>query len=339
MRDESQFRMIDVGEKSPTRRRALAEGWFHAAAATLQLIEAKKLPKGDPLVLAEVAGIQGAKQAAALLPLCHPLALEAVRVRCVPMGAQGIRVQCEVWTTGKTGVEMEALAGVSAALLCIYDLTKVVDPVLGIGEIKLLLKECGKSGRWRHPDQSAEVIDSARQSFLSPTIKCGVLTVSDSAAAGTAEDRSGPLLESLLKTAGAARVSRGLVADDRESIGREIEHFTNAEGLELLLCTGGTGVSPRDVTPDAIAAVMARSGSAGREIPGIGELLRSSGARKTTMSWASRSGGWILGKTLIVALPGSPKACEEGWQALREILPHLLEVATGVQTPAGHVRK
>ena len=325
--EESKFRMIDVGEKAPTRRRALAEGWFLASAGTLKRIEERRLPKGDALLLAEVAGINGAKQTATLLPLCHPLALESVRLTCTPCGLKGIRVQCEVWTTGKTGVEMEALAGVMAALLCIYDLTKVIDPALVIGEVKLLVKEGGKSGVWHHPGTSANADSSPSCGSWSPETRCGVLTVSDSASRGEADDRSGPLLEKRLNEAGILKVARGVVADERAKISAEIARLISGNSLDLLLCTGGTGVAPRDVTPEAID---------GREIPGIGELLRSSGALKTPMSWASRSGGWCVGRTLVIALPGSPKACEEGWRALEPILPHLLEVAAGVQAPAGH---
>lgn len=144
------FRMIDIGGKRDTLRRAVASGIIFAKPATISRIRERTLPKGDVLMLAEVAGIQGAKKTSDLLPLCHPLALTSVRV-WHEMGDDHVRVFCEARTVGKTGVEMEALSGVNAALLCIYDLTKGIDPVLRLGEIKLEVKEGGKSGQWVHP--------------------------------------------------------------------------------------------------------------------------------------------------------------------------------------------
>jgi len=148
--DNAQFRMIDVGEKTPTRRRAVAHGRIRMASETLNLIRNRALPKGDVLTLAEVAGILAAKQTSGLLPLCHPLPLDSVRVRCQVEEA-AVLVTVEAVATAKTGVEMEALVGVSLALLCIYDLAKGVDPVLSISDIYLEVKEGGKSGRWVHP--------------------------------------------------------------------------------------------------------------------------------------------------------------------------------------------
>lgn len=147
------FHMADIRDKRPTRRRAVAVGELHAGPVAYPLIVARQLPKGDALVMAEIAGLQGAKLASALMPLCHPLPLELVRVRCLPVAERdAIRVYCEAATEARTGVEMEALAGVNAALLTLYDLSKPVEPALAIGGIRLLFKEGGKKGLWRHPD-------------------------------------------------------------------------------------------------------------------------------------------------------------------------------------------
>lgn len=149
--------MADVRAKSVTARRAVAVGELRAGSAFAAIVEGR-LPKGDALAMAEIAGLQGAKQASALMPLCHPLPLEFVAVRCVPVpGRNAVRVYCEAATHARTGVEMEALAGVTAALLTIYDLTKPVEPALAIEGVRLLFKEGGKKGLWRHPDgMSAE---------------------------------------------------------------------------------------------------------------------------------------------------------------------------------------
>lgn len=152
----SGFHMADVRAKPVTARRAVAVGELHAGKAWALIVE-RRLPKGDALVMAEVAGLQGAKQASALMPLCHPLLLDYVDVRCVPVPErEAIRVYCEVATTARTGVEMEALAGVSAALLTLYDLTKPVKPDLCITGVHLLFKEGGKKGLWLCPQGLTE---------------------------------------------------------------------------------------------------------------------------------------------------------------------------------------
>lgn len=146
------FQMADVRGKPATRRRAVATGELLAGDA-FDDIAARRLPKGDALLMAQVAGLQGAKSASQLMPLCHPLPLDFVDLhwRLLPE-RQAVRIYCEVATTARTGVEMEALAGVSAALLTLYDLTKPVQPALAISGIRLLFKEGGKKGLWLHPD-------------------------------------------------------------------------------------------------------------------------------------------------------------------------------------------
>jgi len=149
--------MADIRQKRVSARRAVAVGELSAGPIAYPMIVERRLPKGDALVMAEIAGLQGAKQASNLMPLCHPLSLELVRVRCLPVAErQAIRVYCEVATEARTGVEMEALAGVSAALLTLYDLAKPVEPALTIGAIRLLFKEGGKRGLWRHPEGMSE---------------------------------------------------------------------------------------------------------------------------------------------------------------------------------------
>lgn len=146
------FHMADVRHKPIRARRAVAVGELHAGDAYTVLIE-RRLPKGDALAMAQIAGLQGVKSAATLMPLCHPLPIEQARVLYRPVPErQVLRVYCEVATQARTGVEMEALAGVNAALLTLYDLTKPVQPALSLAGIRLLFKEGGKRGLWLHPD-------------------------------------------------------------------------------------------------------------------------------------------------------------------------------------------
>jgi cyclic pyranopterin phosphate synthase len=142
-------RMVDVGEKEVTRRRAIAEGWITTSPATLAAIRGGELPKGNVLLIAQLAGIQGAKRTADLIPLCHPLALSSVKVEMeVDEGLPGVRARAEARVEGRTGVEMEALTAVSSALLTVYDMCKALDRGMQIGGIRLLRKEGGRSGQW-----------------------------------------------------------------------------------------------------------------------------------------------------------------------------------------------
>ena len=143
-------RMVDVSEKAATQRRAVARGRVAMAPETLALVTAGTAAKGDVLGVARLAGIMAAKRTAGLIPLCHPLALSSVAVDLTP-GAGGVEIEATVATTGPTGVEMEALTAVSVAALTVYDMLKAADRGMVIGEIRLALKEGGKSGRYQAP--------------------------------------------------------------------------------------------------------------------------------------------------------------------------------------------
>ena len=142
--------MVDVGGKSATCRSAIAAGRITMAPAALAAIRAGNAPKGDVLGAARFAGIMAAKKTAELIPLCHPLALDAVTLE-FSFDEQAITVQAQVLLTGKTGVEMEALTAVSVALLTIYDMAKALDKAMVIGGVRLLEKRGGKSGDWHAP--------------------------------------------------------------------------------------------------------------------------------------------------------------------------------------------
>ena len=149
----SSYKMVDVSSKEATHRKALATGEIILGSQVIELIKAKKMPKGDPLSIAEVAGINGAKKTSELIPLCHPLPLDHISLHTeIDVKKYSIIVYCLVSANSKTGVEMEALSGVSSALLAIYDLSKIVEPNLKITNTKLLVKSGGKKGLWINPD-------------------------------------------------------------------------------------------------------------------------------------------------------------------------------------------
>ena len=142
-------RMVDVGEKEVTRRVAMAEGHIRTSVETVEAIAGGETPKGNVLVIAQLAGIMAAKRTAELIPLCHPLPLTSVSVELEldPL-LPGVRAKATAKVDGKTGVEMEALTAVSASLLTIYDMCKARDRGMEIGGIRLLRKEGGRSGTW-----------------------------------------------------------------------------------------------------------------------------------------------------------------------------------------------
>lgn len=143
-------RMVDIGHKESTRRRAVAEGLIRMQAQTLARVEAGTHAKGDVLGVARVAAIMGAKRTADLVPLCHPLPLSRVDIALEPeRDVPAVRCTAQVETQGRTGVEMEALCAVQVALLTIYDMCKAVDRAMVISDVQLLEKTGGRSGHWR----------------------------------------------------------------------------------------------------------------------------------------------------------------------------------------------
>lgn len=145
-------RMVDVSGKSVTQRRAVARGQVRMQPATLQQVMDGGAAKGDVIAVAELAGIMATKRTGDLIPLCHPLGLDAARVRIAPdPELPGLVVTAEVLSTGRTGSEMEAMTAVSVACLTIYDMLKSIDRAMVIEAIELAEKSGGKSGEWRRP--------------------------------------------------------------------------------------------------------------------------------------------------------------------------------------------
>ena len=157
-------------------------------------------------------------------------------------------------------------------------------------------------------------------------IRAAVVTVSDKGYAGEREDVSGPLLADLLREMGADIVSQTIVPDEQAMIERTLIGLADEAGVELVVTTGGTGPAPRDVTPEATRAVIER------EVPGLAEVLRFDGYRKTPLAVISRGVSGIRGQALIVNLPGSPRAVREGMETLSPILPHAIKMLRGRDT-------
>jgi len=156
------YKMVDVSSKEITHRKALAVGEIILSSEVIEMIKSKKMPKGDPLAIAEVSGINGVKKTSELIPLCHPLPLDHISIHTeIDESNNSIIVYCLVSANSKTGVEMEALSGVNSALLAIYDLSKIVEPNLKITNTRLLIKSGGKKGLWVNPDGVPSKIKNA----------------------------------------------------------------------------------------------------------------------------------------------------------------------------------
>ncbi|HNY41458.1 MAG TPA: cyclic pyranopterin monophosphate synthase MoaC [Bryobacteraceae bacterium] len=151
--DAGKARMVDVSEKSETKRTAVARAFVRLSRKVLKALPDN--PKGDPLEIARVAGIMAAKRTHELIPMCHPLRLTHVDVE-MAVGKQGVEIRSSVMTTGKTGVEMEALTAASVAALTVYDMTKALDKAIVIESIRLEEKTGGKSGEWRRDGEDGK---------------------------------------------------------------------------------------------------------------------------------------------------------------------------------------
>tara|TARA_B110000483_G_scaffold222080_1_gene278738 strand:- start:35 stop:580 length:546 start_codon:yes stop_codon:yes gene_type:complete len=150
---KNSFNMIDVSAKKETFRRAFAAGEIFVGEQVFNMIKKDEMPKGDTIKLAEVAAILGVKKTSELIPLCHPLSIDHTATKIILNDNNNtLEVYCVVSAVAKTGVEMEAIVGVNAALTTIYDLSKIINPHLRIDNVRLLVKEGGKSGLWKNPD-------------------------------------------------------------------------------------------------------------------------------------------------------------------------------------------
>ena len=307
-------RMVDVGDKPVTSRRAVAGAVVRFDPAVLATLIDAGGPKGDAFVTARLAGIGAAKRTADLIPLCHPLPLDRVDVELTPDRDAGIvTIRAEARVTARTGVEMEALTAASVAALTLYDMAKALQRDIVIERIELLEKSGGRSGEYARDAAAPE--PAAHEAV--------VVTCSNRSAAGEREDASGPALVDRLRDAGFDVAPEPIVVrDDEAEIADLLSRLADA-GHRLILTTGGTGLTPTDVTPAATRRVI------DREAPGLAELMRSVGIASTPMAALSRAVVGTRGATLIANLPGSPKGATESLDALLPVLRHALEQLAG----------
>ena len=301
--------MVPITHKSNTLRKAIAQAIVRVSKPeTIQAIHNRTVPKGEVLECARVAGLFAAKRTADMIPDCHPLPIEYTAVR-YELGELEIQIQVEIHTIYKTGVEVEAMHAVSVVALTMYDMLKPIDKGVSIEQIRLLEKKGGKSDR---------------NAALGQARRAAILVCSDTLAAGQGQDRSGEVIWEKLVQLGITVAEKRIVADEVGAIQDAARHFV-AQGVDLLLVTGGTGLSPRDVTPEALEPLL------DRRIPGVEEAIRAYGQQRLATAMLSRSLAGQIGKTLVLALPGSPAGAAEGMDAVFPALLHAFSVLEGAR--------
>jgi len=294
--------MFDVGDKPDTLRIATARAIVKVSAETVSLIMEGKSPKGDIVDAARISATMGAKRTWDLLPYCHPIPIDHVKVD-VSIKTGSIEVDVQVKTTWKTGVEMESLTGASIAALTIYDMLKPVDETLAIESIKLLSKSGGLKDFYEKYDKPLSAV---------------VIVISDSVSKGERSDKSGKLAVERLKESGFEVVDYRVIPDDPSQIESSLVRGCDELKADLVLTSGGTGLGSRDTTPESTRKVLEK------EIIGISEALRMHGQRRTPLSMLSRGAAGVRGKSVVVNLPGSAKAVSESLDAL---LPGILHAS------------
>lgn len=301
--------MVNITHKSSTLRIAVATGIVKVSHQnTIDAIQNKLVPKGDVFEFSRAAGLLACKKTYEVVPDCHPLPIEFTSIKHDINGLE-INITVEVHTVYKTGVEVEAMHGVMITALTMYDMLKPIDKHVEILNVQLEEKKGGKTDiKYAYPD----------------TLKVAVITCSDSISKGVGEDKSGEIIVEQLKKHHLSVTNKKVIADDFDTIQKEAQHLIN-EGYQLILFTGGTGLSSRDVTPDAIKPLIER------EVPGVMEAARNYGQQRTPYAMLSRGIAGFVGDSLIITIPGSPKGAEESMNAIFPYILHVFRVKEGVK--------
>ncbi len=304
--------MRDISRKVKTLRTATAGATLRVSPATLVAIRENRIPKGNPLEVAKVAAIQAAKNTGQIIPYCHPLPVDFVSVE-FHLGEDQIDIQASVKAIYKTGVEMEALTAASVAALTLYDMMKMLDEDMEILGVKLLEKKGGKG--------------DFKDRFLQ-SLKAAVLVMSDTIAQGKKEDFSGKIIVDRLKESGVDVVDYKIIPDDLSLIQATLRSYADDMQLDLVVTTGGTGLSPRDTTPEAMSGIIEQ------DVPGITEAARAYGQDRTPYSMLSRGRAGLRGKTLIINLPGSRKGVADSLDAIFPAVLHSFNMMRGGGHPS-----
>ncbi len=295
--------MVDITAKNNTLRIALAEATVKVSKQeTIDAIKSKSVPKGDVFEMAKTAGLFAVKKTPDILPDCHIIPIESTTVD-YEVEDLTVRIRMEVKTIYKTGVEVEAMHGVAVVALTIYDMLKPIDKGVEIQNIRLIKKKGGKSDFGTRADH----------------LSAAVFVCSDTISKGEKEDKAGKSLVEKLHGIGLTDTFYGVIPDDVEEITSAANKCLEAH-YDLIIFTGGTGLSPTDVTPEALIPLIEK------RIPGAEEQIRDYGQQRTPYAMLSRSVVGMTGDTLLMAFPGSTKGAVESFDAIFPGILHLINV-------------
>ncbi|MFT3911766.1 MAG: bifunctional molybdenum cofactor biosynthesis protein MoaC/MoaB [Ferruginibacter sp.] len=299
--------MVNITHKQVSLRQAIASAIVRVSLpATIDAIKNKTVPKGDVFEFSKAAGLLAIKKTSDVVPDCHPLPVEYAAIT-YEIKEMEIHISVEVHTIYKTGVEVEAMHGAAITALTMYDMLKPIDKSIEISTIKLLSKKGGKTDQLNDKKMP---------------LRIAVVVCSNSIAAGQHEDVSGKKIIEKLNALDLSNEHYQVVSDDIVQIQTVVKELSKA-AFDLVLITGGTGLSPKDVTPEAIKPLIER------EVPGISELMRSYGQQRIPTAMLSRSIAGFIKNSLVIAMPGSAKAAEETMDALFPHVLHVFKVVAG----------
>lgn len=301
--------MVDITSKPYTLRVATAQAIVKVSKPeTIEAIKNNTVPKGDVFAMSKAVGLLAVKKTPDLLADCHPLPIEYTDIG-YEMEGMDIKVLVTLKTIYKTGVEVEAMHGASTVALNMYDMLKPIDKGIEICSIKLVEKRGGKS----------DFKDGFKKN-----IEAAIIVCSDSISEGKKEDKAGKAIAERLKKFEVIIADYIIIPDEPEAIAERYRYYLDRE-VDIIIFTGGTGLSPRDVTPETLEPLL------DTRIPGIEEAIRSYGQQRTPYAMLSRSLVGLANKSLVMALPGSTKGAAESIDAVFPFVLHLFKVVEGAQ--------
>ncbi|RQV98757.1 bifunctional molybdenum cofactor biosynthesis protein MoaC/MoaB [bacterium] len=299
--------MKDISSKSNTLRIATAKSVVLTNPDTIEKIRIGDVRGQDPFLIARIAAIQAVKNTSLMLPFTHQVPVDHVNIE-FELTDSAVEIRAEVKAVYKVGVGMEAMVAATAAALNLYSTVRCIDRKASIGETRILKEKGGQA--------------SFREVFPRK-LRAGVLVMSDSIASGQKSDLSGKIIVERLEHEGIEVVEYKVIPDDIQMIQETVTGWCDDKTFDLVMTTGGTGITPRDRTPEALMELLER------ELPGIAEAMRAYGQDRTHYSMLSRSFAGVRGQTLIICFPGSKKGVAESLDAVFPAVLHAFKMIWG----------